>query len=324
MLWDPKRFPTMTYAVWKEFGGMMRDLVRLAPWHMKLLLKHFIPRNLSRVKDMKRYCTFFAGRHFKFRRDGILEYLEDLSTADEHHFRVHESRECWGFDNVGAAIALIFPALFAGGCKALEKAQRDWNIVETKCIGLGDPYCEWKLVPGEIDGLQDSLEKDLSVVESIHERLMGSLMGFLLDENSLAERPALGSDFLMAHPDITLPAMAGQRYRMAVRMGGARAGKMVGERLMAAGLSEDQAAGRVVRLLETCRVGKVTTNGTWRMRDSCESIYVRILNERWEEPSCYFTTGFLNGFFSAVKNQHVREIKCIAAGDPYCEWEIIS
>jgi hypothetical protein len=28
-----------------------------------------------------------------------------------------------------------------------------------------------------------------------------------------------------------------------------------------------------------------------------------------------------NGFFSAVKNQHVKETKCIAMGDPYCEWE---
>jgi predicted hydrocarbon binding protein len=39
------------------------------------------------------------------------------------------------------------------------------------------------------------------------------------------------------------------------------------------------------------------------------------------KPSCFFTTGFLNGLFSAVKNQHVREMKCVVAGDPYCEWE---
>jgi predicted hydrocarbon binding protein len=40
-----------------------------------------------------------------------------------------------------------------------------------------------------------------------------------------------------------------------------------------------------------------------------------------KEPCCYFTTGFLNGFFSAVKNQHVKETKCIVLGDPFCEWE---
>jgi len=51
--------------------------------------------------------------------------------------------------------------------------------------------------------------------------------------------------------------------------------------------------------------------------------YVEDLLKRLEKISYVFTTGFLNGLFSAVKNQHVREVKCIAAGDPYCEWEII-
>jgi len=53
-----------------------------------------------------------------------------------------------------------------------------------------------------------------------------------------------------------------------------------------------------------------------RMVQNVESFMVRA-----EEPSCYFTTGFLNGFFSAVKNQHVKETKCISMGDPHCEWE---
>jgi predicted hydrocarbon binding protein len=32
------------------------------------------------------------------------------------------------------------------------------------------------------------------------------------------------------------------------------------------------------------------------------------------ELTCNFTTGFFNGFFSAVKNQHVKETRCIAMG----------
>jgi predicted hydrocarbon binding protein len=51
--------------------------------------------------------------------------------------------------------------------------------------------------------------------------------------------------------------------------------------------------------------------------------YVEDLLKRLEEPSCFFTTGFLNGLFSAVKTKRVREVKCMAAGDPYCEWEIV-
>jgi predicted hydrocarbon binding protein len=55
-----------------------------------------------------------------------------------------------------------------------------------------------------------------------------------------------------------------------------------------------------------------------RMWENCESFGLDT-----GQPSCNFTTGFLNGLFSVAKKQRVREIKCIAAGDPYCEWEII-
>jgi predicted hydrocarbon binding protein len=47
--------------------------------------------------------------------------------------------------------------------------------------------------------------------------------------------------------------------------------------------------------------------------------YVEDLLKRLQEPSCFFTMGFFNGIFSAIKNQHVREVKCIIASDPYRE-----
>jgi len=52
------------------------------------------------------------------------------------------------------------------------------------------------------------------------------------------------------------------------------------------------------------------------MKENCETFGLDT-----GEPTCNFTTGFLNGFFSTVKNLHVKETKCIAMGDPYCEWE---
>jgi len=323
ILWDPKRFPEMTYEVWKEYGALSREMISLFPWHMRLLFKFFVPKNLSKVKDMKKLFSRFMIQHTKTRRDGILEYLEDASKTDEHYIRIYESRDCWGLENVGTAMASILPPLLAGSCKGLEREEREWNAIETKCIGLGDPYCEFKLVPGEIAELKDRLEKDSSAIERVHEQLMRRLMGFLLDGKPLVERPRLGSYFIMAHPDITLPAMAGERYRMALRMGGAKSGKEVGERLTEAGLSEDEAVKCVLNFLEHCKVGKVTVGETIRIKESSESLYTKYYMTKWDEPSCFFTTGFLNGLFSAVKNQHVREIRCIAAGDPYCEWEII-
>jgi len=341
MLWDPKRFPAMTYEVNKDDGPAMLKLANedeaikraVLPWRMRLLLKFVAPKNFSKVKDAKKMSNVLKQQFVK-ERSGIVEYLEDISKADEHYFRLYESSDCWGFENVGAAIASYLPPLIAGMCRGVEYWQgldRDWNAIETKCIGLGDPYCEFKLVPGEIDELRDSLEKDSSVIERIHERLMERLMEFLLHGKPLVERPRLGSNIHL-HP--VCHAMGGegipvmgttwsQRYRMALRMGGAKSGKEVGERLLDAGLSGDEAVRRILHLLEHCKVGKATIGETIRIRENCESQWAKFFTTKREEPCCFFTTGFLNGLFSAVKNQHVREIKCIAAGDPYCEWEIV-
>jgi len=343
MLWDPKRFPMMVYEMNKEDGPSMFKLMKeneavkraMFPWPKSLLLR-FMPKNFSKPKDMKKLLKemdrSLSGPKqersgiVEQERSGIVEYLEDASKTDEHHFRMYESSECWGFKDVGATMAFYLPPCLAGMAKGLESWQgleRDWNCVETKCIGLGNPYCEGKLLPGGIDELQDSLEKDVLVIERIHERLMHHLMEFLLHGKPLLERPTLGS-MVNIHRVVhamVFPALAGERYRMVLGMGGARAGKQVGERLLEAGLSEDEAVKRVLDFLNQCKVGKVSVDETIRIVENCESSQTKIFTTKEKAPSCYFTTGFLNGFFSAVKNQHVKETKCIAMGDPYCEWE---
>ncbi len=321
MMWDPERFPEMRHDLTKKGGAQMRDFIKFAPLHMRLFFKLSIPKNFSKVKHMKKLSKFFS--EFEKAGIGIIEYLEDKSKTDEHYYRIHESSECWGFENVGATVASMLPAGIAGWTQGLEKEERDWNAIETKCIGLRDPYCEIKVVPGEIGELRNSLKKDRTVIEMTKERLMQHLMEFLMDKRPLVERPRLGSDVHMEMVShiAALPAMAGERYRMALRMGGARAGKEVGEHLMEAGIGEDEAVKRIVGFLEHCKVGKIVMDGTIRMWENCESIYTKIFWTKRMEPSCYFTTGFLSGFFCAVKNHHIKETKCIAMGDPYCEWE---
>jgi predicted hydrocarbon binding protein len=333
MLWDPKGFPTMIYELNKWEGSLVREVMPLATWDMKLAYKVltslqtlglFIPKNLSNVKDMKKMSKIGPFKNIYFERSGILEYLEDISKTNEHYFRVYENSDCWGFENIGVAIASHLPPMLAGFLKGLEMEEREWNAIETNCIGLGDPYCEFKLVPGGIDELKESLEKDSLVIERIHKRLMKSLVGFLLDGKPLAERPRLGSDVhlhVVMH-GMGFPHLAGERYRMAQRMGGAKSGKEVGERLIETGINKDEAIKKVIDFMNYCKVGKVIVDETIRIRENCESFRTKMFTTI-KEPSCYFTTGFLNGLFSAVKNQHVREIKCIVAGDPYCEWEII-
>jgi predicted hydrocarbon binding protein/KaiC/GvpD/RAD55 family RecA-like ATPase len=324
VLWDPEGSMEMTYEMNKKHSAAMRQTLSLLPWYTKLPLKFFIPKSFDNVRDMKKFLRI--GRIWERYRCGTLEYLEDISRTGEYYFRVYENFECYGLKNIGAAMASFLPGLAAGVCKGCEKIEREWNAVETKCIGLGDPYCEFKLVPGEIDGLRDSLKKDASVVERVHERLIAQLMGFLINDKPLVDRPKLGSDI---HIDMmvsvmSVPAMSGERrYRMAWRMGGVKSGRKIGEHLLEEGLSGDECIKRVIDFMNYCKVGKVSRdNKIIRIEENCESLWTKPYMVKWEEPQCFFTTGFFNGLFSAAKDQHVREIKCIATGEPYCEWEI--
>ena len=316
MLWDPKRFPTMSYELVKELEfTSSQEMLKRLPWRMKLLFK-LRPKNFSEVKNVKKVLRIFE--IYQKWRIQVTEYLEDASKKDEHHFKVQEGYNCWGLENVGARLAFQDCGLLAGDVRVVEKEHRDWNVVETKCVGLGDPYCELKVVPGEIPEMKEFLEGiDSLIVEKIHDRLMDQLVAFLIHNRSLGDRPRLGRGFFF--PMIlldTYPSLLSERYRMALRMGGAKAGKESGEHLMNENIAEDQAVKRLIDFMEYCKVGKITLGETIRMKENCESFGLDT-----GEPTCNFTTGFLNGFFSAIKNQHVKETRCIAMGDPYCEWE---
>jgi predicted hydrocarbon binding protein/KaiC/GvpD/RAD55 family RecA-like ATPase len=318
MLWDPKRFPTMVYNLNKHSKEPSEVLQRL-PWIKSVLYKLFIPKNFSEVKGMKKLISQ-SGPLLERDRFFITDYLEDASKTNEHYLRGHENATCWGFENVGATLGLGTFGTWAGAFMMSEKEDRDWNLIETKCIGLGDPYCEVKCVPGGIDELKASLEAiDNTIMDRIHSRLMDRLMGFTLRGEPLwKERPRLGNEVslhALGHI-MVLPAIASERYRLAMRLGGVMGGKMVGEHLMEAGMGEDEAVNSILNLFEQCKVGKISMGETVRMIQNCESFMIKA-----EEPSCHFTTGFLNGFFSTVKGLHVKETKCIAMGDPYCEWE---
>jgi len=322
ILWDSKRIREMSYELLVEMSSLMRDMIPMFSWYSRLFMKLMMPKNFSKPKDMKKLLKFVDQQFMKGRRYGIMEYLDDVSSTDEHYIRVYENSECWGFDNVGVATASFVPATIAGLCRAFEKEKRNWNAVEKKCIGLGDPYCEIKVVPREIDELKDSLRAiDNKVLDAMHDRLMDQLMDFMLRDNPLWVRPKLGNTIYLAENEMTLFPLASERYRVVLRMGGAKSGREVSVHLKDEGVEGDEAVKHVLDLLEHCKVGKVTMGETIKIENSFDSMFTKFMTTKLNEPSCYFITGFLNGFFSAVKKQHVKETRCIAMGDPYCEWE---
>jgi len=319
MLWDPKRFPTMTYYSNKKIEFVIEEAKKLFPLKAKIFLKLLMPKDFDDVGNMKKLMKYFR-RLFEGDRGAITEYDAKKSKKGEHYLRLYESGTCWGLEDVGATLHLGMLGAYAGGLKGFENKGRDWNIVETKCIGLGHPYCELKIVPGDIEELKTVLESmNSDVLDTILERMTNRLVEYILEGKPLwNNRPKLGMETGLHSfsNKIQVPAMSSEQYRMAMRFGGVRAGKNIGNRLTEAGLSEEESIESIRRFMEYCKVGKVTIGDKIKIAESCESFTIKA-----KEPYCFFTTGFLNGFFSALKNQHVKERKCVALGDPICEWD---
>ena len=336
MLWDPMRFPTMEYNSNKCLSFMIKDERKTLPLRIKLLLRLILPKKFSSKKDVKRLWSF-ASRKVKGNQSSIGEYLENDSKKDDHYFRWFEGDTCFGFDNVGARLALGTLGIWAGYMRGFEKDERDWNWIETKCIGLGDPYCEARAIPSDIDETKSCSEIDQSkycsmldetkswlesidneIIERVFDILMERLAGYL-EGKTLWDRPKLGPYVsLLRFSDImVLPAIESLRYREALRLGGVIAGKKVGEKMLSMGLKEEAALNKIIQLLEYCKVGKVSIGKRITIRECCESVFLDA-----KDLSCFFTTGFLNGFISTIKSQYVKKTKCVGKGDPHCEWEI--
>jgi predicted hydrocarbon binding protein len=282
-----------------------------------------LSRKFSSVRDAEKAARFglFYQRGGDMDKSARIEYLPDQSKTDEHHFRVLENSDCCGFEGIGTCIASHIPPAMAGAAIAFEQAERDWNAIETKCIGLGDPHCEVILVPAEIPGLYESLVKDNQTIAGILNRMFGQIMGYILENKPLPGRPILGDEVYLhvAFHQMGFPHLAGERYQMAQRMGGAKTGRELGDRLLKAGLEPDEALHKVIDFMNACKVGLVEAAKSITIQHNIESLRTKFWTEI-DQPCCYFTTGFFNGLYRSLKGQHVREIKCQAAGDAYCEW----
>jgi predicted hydrocarbon binding protein len=334
VLWDPQRFPQMVYDLNKEEGKGIRETIDLLPLPFRVRFKALLklqslglvlPKSFSDVNEVKKSTRFgmFYIYGANMEHCGIIEYQPEISKKDEHYFRIYENSDCWGLDDVGASLAAHIPAAMAGATSGFELGNRDWNAIETKCIGLGDPYCEVKLVPGDIPELVSSLRKSPEETQKIVNKLLDYISAYILENKPYPSRPKSGEEVYIhvAFHAMGFPHVAGERYTMAQRMGGAKIGQELGKRLLDAGLSPDEAIQLVIQFMNDFKVGKVTAGDTIRIEHNIESIRTAFWTNT-DQPSCYFTTGFLNGLLSALKNQRVWEIRCLAADDPYCEWEI--
>jgi predicted hydrocarbon binding protein/KaiC/GvpD/RAD55 family RecA-like ATPase len=337
MLWDPKGFPKLIYENTKEDQSATgSELHRsILPAQFKLLFKFldisrrvgYFPENFSTVGDMKRVQRMGFPYRIGARKElsGIIEYLPEQSKQDEHYFRIHENSDCWDFEGVGAPTACHLPPSMAGQLIGLEIIQRDWNSVETRCIGLGDPYCEFRLSPQLESGEELHSGYDPENISRIHQRLIDNLAAAILEDKTLSDRPQLGNrvHLHVAFHAFGFPHIGGDRSKMAVRMGGALSGEKIAQRLLSNGKNSEMIQDKIFQFMEYMKAGIVSSSGeVIRIEENIEPLRTRYMTAL-REPSCYFTTGFLNGLFRQTSGEQVRETRCITSGDPFCEWELI-
>ncbi|MHA1982894.1 MAG: V4R domain-containing protein [Candidatus Hodarchaeales archaeon] len=322
--WDPERFPSLLYNMTKDqmvlvfkdlsTGGRGRWYSR---WFMRRLYSFMKPKNFS-VKYIKKLIqrTDWQLKSAKIYR---MEYLDEISRDDEHHIRKGESPISWGFPKVDASLCFHDAAEFAGIFTALDREGRDWNTVEYSCMGNGDPYCEIKVVPEKSSEFQNFLKMvDATKLEKINEHFKDRILDIVLRGKRLPERPTLGNQMHYHEiiEDTSLLATYSERYKVALRLAGANSGRKMAELLLDNGVKEAQATKHLIDFFQYTNAGRLAVDETVRIEENCESYGLQV-----GQSLCFFTTSFLNGFFSNVKNQHLKETKCQAAGDSYCEWE---
>jgi KaiC/GvpD/RAD55 family RecA-like ATPase/predicted hydrocarbon binding protein len=338
MFWDPDGFPLIIYDDTREDQSATGSDAFISfipqPYKTALRLLNFlrkigvVPKDFNTPKDISmiwRLLGFPYGAGARLERYGRIEYLPDKSKINEYHYRIFENSDCWDLDNIGSTIASYLPPAMAGQLMGLESKKRMWNAIETKCIGLGDPYCEVKIIPGPSNEVQDHLKRDSETVSRIHNHLIEKYISHITENLTLTDRPEIGPNIHLQIPfhSFGFAHIAGDRSRMALRMGGVKSGKELAERLLVAGLQPDEVIDRVFESFKTLKMGIVTKAGNRiTIEENIEPMRTWYMT-RLRELTCHFTTGFLNGLFKATYDLRINETKCLAAGHPHCEWEII-
>jgi predicted hydrocarbon binding protein len=338
MFWDPDGFPLILYEDTREdqsatgsseFVSIFPQPLKSMFWLINFLRRIGIfPKEINSPKDISRIWRPFGfpyGAGARMERYGRIEYLPDKSKINEYHYRIYENSDCWDLENIGSTIASYLPPAMAGHLMGLEAKKRNWNAIETKCIGLGDPYCEVKLVPGSSDQVQDNLKRNPETISRIHNQLIEKYYSHITDNLRLTDRPEFGPDIHLQIPfhSFGFAHIAGDRSRMALRMGGVKSGKQLAERLTSSGLEAEEVISQVLNSFETLKAGIVTrSSNRITIEENIEPMRTWYMT-RLRELSCHFTTGFLNGLFKATYDLRIKETKCLAAGHPLCEWEIV-
>ncbi len=320
LMWDYRRFPRLIYDV-------SRDIYT----HCVILNREM---RISRGQEDARkerpliHDPKIAGPHYagackseQEQKWNLTDFQLSSSTKERHVLLLQESALCWNIGDLGAHLCFFDCGSWAGAARAWDGDGCEWSAYEEKCLAAGDAYCEIILSPevsNQLGAYLDSCQS--SNCEDVINGLITTIADVGLRGVAPAGRPVLGGEthFSFFQDSTSVPALSNEKFMLAIRLAGANVGKRLAENFLEAGVKEERAHTALATLFSKLKVGRLVLGDTIKLYENCESYGIRI-----KEPICFFTTGFLNSFFNTIDEFKVKELKCVGAGDEFCEWEFL-
>jgi predicted hydrocarbon binding protein/KaiC/GvpD/RAD55 family RecA-like ATPase len=313
LAWDSTRFPSLVYDASRD------------------LYDHCLTRGkeesagLNSIHELKFAQDLVLASNFPEARErqnwALADLQVDRSTKERYVLHLRESALCWNMARLGARVCFYDCGVFAGAAQAFDDDSCEWHSYEEKCMAAGDPYCVLVLQPKPTSELGSYLNAcEASKCEEAMNGLIETITQQALGRAEPTGRPTLGTEARLAayQESTSVPAISNDQFMLAIRLAGADAGKKLGESFLQAGIKQNQCSEYLASLFAKLKVGRLFTTDTLRLYENCESYGIRV-----NKPICFFTTGFLNGFYSAIGGVKVKEVKCVGAGAEYCEWEFL-
>jgi predicted hydrocarbon binding protein len=313
LTWDSRRFPALVYDA-------ARDLYN----HCLTLGKkesHDSGNASIHDDDFARQLFLASNGPDARERQNWARAEFRSKSAEAGHFtvRLHEAATCWNMRDLGARICFYDCGVFAGAAQAFDSDGCEWHACEEKCMGAGDAYCEMTVRPEPTTELDAYLNSCVgSRCEGALDRLVEAITQVAIGHADPPTRPTLGPDARLAafQESTSVPAISDEQFMLAIRLAGANVGKKLGESFLKAEIREADSRKYLASVFAKLKIGKFFVTDTLKVYENCESYGIRA-----NQPTCFFTTGFLNAFFTGIEGRKLRELGCVGAGAQYCEWE---
>lgn len=311
MLLSPKKYVPYIYS-WGKFLGLEGVKQSMDVLKLKLFTRLLRTFNPMYLLNMDIYRNEFVKSWI-----AIKSAIPSITYVDEtaETFRV-KSEECdnaYGIPKIGKKICFFEGSLMAGNFEGVMNTPV--NAVEVKCIANGDPYCEFLC----------SVNSEFPKLEIFDKIYFKKIKNFILKDflTKRIIRPTLGNfDHIATLQTMYLGLwLSSTGSHTLLYWIGKNSGLEIGKKVK--GKTRRIKMKNLVDIFEELKIGIVKEiELEEKLLFTVKECAFCVGAKNFEKRICSYLAGFFAGFLetSSRKRINVIETKCIANGDPHCEF----